>query len=47
MYSGGHYLSPITTNNNENLFDATRTPRGNIEYTAIFFNNKVVMVSEW
>ena len=41
----GRHLSTITTNNNDWLFDATWTPRGNIMYTT-YFCNKVVVVSE-
>ena len=41
----GRYLSTISTNNNDELFDATWTPRGNIVYTT-YRNNKVVVMSE-
>ena len=40
----GRHLSTITTNNNDNLWDATWTPRGNIVYTT--YSNKVVVMSE-
>ena len=40
----GRHLSTITTNNNDTLWDATWTPRGNIVYTT--FNYKVVVMSE-
>ena len=41
----GRNLSTITTNNNDVLFDATWTPRGNIVYTTNY-GNKVVVMSE-
>ena len=41
----GRHLSTITTNNNDKLYDATWTPRGNIVYTTQL-SNKVVMMSE-
>ena len=41
----GRYLSTITTNNNDELKDATWTPRGNIVYTTQV-SNKVVVMSE-
>ena len=41
----GRHLSTITTNNNDRLYDATWTPRGNIVYTT-FDSNKVVVMSE-
>ena len=40
----GRYLSTITTNDNDKLFDATWTPRGKIVYTT--YSNKVVVMSE-
>ena len=40
----GRYLSTISTNDNDKLFDATWTPRGNIVYTT--YSNKVVVMSE-
>ena len=48
----GHRLSTITTNNNDKLWDATWTPRGNIVYTTCdsnnttLYSNKVVVMSE-
>ena len=41
----GRHLSTITTNNNDKLYDATWTPRGNIVYTTLY-SNKVVVMSE-
>ena len=41
----GRHLSTITTNNNDRLWDATWTPRGNIVYTT-WDSNKVVVMSE-
>ena len=41
----GRHLSTITTNNNDKLWDATWTPRGNIVYTTSY-SNKVVVMSE-
>ena len=41
----GRHLSTITTNGNDNLFDATWTPNGNIVYTS-YWNHKVVTMSE-
>ena len=41
----GRHLSTIPTNNNDELYDATWTPRGNIVYT-IYNSNKVVVMSE-
>ena len=41
----GRHLSTIKTNNNDVLFDATWTPRGNIVYTTDN-SNKVVVMSE-
>ena len=41
----GRLLSTITTNNNDMLWDATWTPRGNIVYTT-YRSNKVVVMSE-
>ena len=41
----GRHLSTITTNNNDRLYDATWTPRGNIVYTTCE-NNRVVVMSE-
>ena len=41
----GRPLSTITTNNNDELFDATWTPRGNIVYKK-YCSNKVVVMSE-
>ena len=41
----GRHLSTITTNNNDELRDATWTPRGNIVYT-MRNSNKVVVMSE-
>ena len=41
----GRHLSTITTNDNDRLFDATWTPRGNIVYTTCY-SNKVVVMSE-
>ena len=41
----GRHLSTITTNDNDELWDATWTPRGNIVYT-IWHSNKVVVMSE-
>ena len=41
----GRHLSTITTNNNDELFDATWTPRGNIVYTT-WRSKKVVVMSE-
>ena len=40
----GHHLSTITVNNNDELYDATWTPRGNIVYTT--HSNRVVVMSE-
>ena len=40
----GHHLLSIRTKDNELLYDATWTPRGNIVYTTL--SNKVVTVSE-
>ena len=40
----GRHLSTITINDNDKLYDATWTPRGNIMYTT--YNNKVVVISE-
>ena len=40
----GRHLSTITINDNELLFDAMWTPRGNIVYTT--FSNTVVVISE-
>ena len=41
----GRHLSTITTNDNDELWDATWTPRGNIVYTT-FSSNRVVVMSE-
>ena len=41
----GRHLSTISTNDNDNLFDATWTPHGNIVYTT-FMSKKVVVMSE-
>ena len=41
----GRHLSTITTNDNDELIDATWTPRGNIVYTT-YPSNKVVEMSE-
>ena len=41
----GRHLSTITINNNDKLYDATWTPRGNIVYTTRE-SNKVVVMSE-
>ena len=41
----GHHLSTITIDYNDELFDATWTPHGNIVYTT-FNSNKVVVMSE-
>ena len=41
----GRHLSTITTNDNDQLRDATWTPRGNIVYTT-WFSNRVVVMSE-
>ena len=41
----GRHLSTITTNNNDELWDATWTPRGNIVYTT-WYSNEVVVMSE-
>ena len=41
----GRHLSTITINNNDKLYDATWTPRGNIVYTTNC-SNKVVVMSE-
>ena len=41
----GRHLSTITTINNDKLWDATWTPRGNIVYTTCY-SNKVVVMSE-
>ena len=41
----GRHLSTITTNNNDKLYDATWTPRGNIVYTT-YDSNKVVVISK-
>ena len=40
----GRHLSTILTNNNEKLWDASWTPRGNIVYTT--WNHEVVVMSE-
>ena len=40
----GRHLSTITINDNDKLWDATWTPRGNIVYTT--YSNKVVVMSE-
>ena len=41
----GRRLSTVTTVNNDKLFDASWTPRGNIVYTT-YDSNKVVVISE-
>ena len=41
----GHHLSTITINDNDELYDATWTPRGNIVYTT-YRNKEVVVMSE-
>ena len=41
----GRHLSTITTNDNDQLWDATWTPRGNIVHTT-WDSNKVVVMSE-
>ena len=41
----GRHLATITINDNDKLWDATWTPRGNIVYTT-FKSNKVVVMSE-
>ena len=41
----GRHRSTITTNDNDELFDAMWTPRGNIVYTTLD-SNKVVVISE-
>ena len=42
----GRHLSTITTKNNDKLWDATWTPRGNIVYTTCGYSNRVVVMSE-
>ena len=42
----GRHLSTITTNNYDELWDATWTPHGNIVYTTCDNSNKVVVMSK-
>ena len=42
----GRHLSTITTNNEDRLYDATWTPRGNIVYTTYPSKKMVVVMSE-